>query len=423
MDSQSHVHSISAALRHRRGILATTLLLALVLLFWYQQRIYSRPTPPANSPHHDGSSHGSEGQWNHKRDRNTLIFNTPRCQSAFPGLFYEIDRAKRERASRHITRNEIDSITPKNGFIRAMIYDQQLYVIEKNGTIYSRELASLHALHRAIISSPEPLPNIEFAFNTDDKIDSVALWGYARREEHKNIWLMPDFGYWSWPETKVGTMQEVQMKAEYAEQTWLWKKKAPKLFWRGATMGLEVRDKLVEVTKGQPWADVKPIIWRDEDSMKNDLRSMPDHCEFKYLAQTEGNSYSGRLKYLQSCKSVVISHKLEWIQHQSPLMKTSGPEQNYVEVRRDWSDLHDKIKWLEEHDIDAMRIAENNVKTFRERYLTPAAEVCYWRHLIRSWAEVSFEPEFYKEVDGKKVWRGLPVESFMLEGRLQWKPY
>ncbi|KAF3484072.1 DUF821 domain-containing protein [Arthroderma uncinatum] len=401
---------------HRRGILGTTLLLALVLLFWYQQRTYSRPTPPTHSPHHNT-------QWDYKRDANTLILNAARCQSAFPGLFAEVDRAKRERANRHIRLDEIDSITIKNGYVRAMIYDQQLYVIKNNGTIYSRELATLHALHRAIVTSPEPLPNIEFVYNTDDRVDPITQWGYARREEDKYIWLMPDFGYWSWPETKVGSMKEVQMKAEVAEQAWPWTKKIPRLFWRGATMGLEVRDKLVEITKDQPWADVKPIIWRNNESMKNDLRSMPDHCEFKYLAQTEGNTYSGRLKYLQSCRSVIVSHKLEWIQHQSPLMKNSGPEQNYVEVRRDWSDLHEKINWLEEHDEDARRIAENNVRTFRDHYLTPAAEVCYWRHLIRSWAEVSFKPEFYTEVDGKQVWRGVPVESFMLERRLKWEPY
>ncbi|EFE36936.1 DUF821 domain protein [Trichophyton benhamiae CBS 112371] len=299
----------------------------------------------------------------------------------------------------------------------------KLYVIAVNGTIYSREIATLHALHRAIVSSPDPLPNIEFVFNTDDKVDPVAQWGYARREQDTNLWLMPDFGYWSWPETKVGTMQEVQMGAEREEHTWSWSKKIPQLFWRGATMDLEVREKLIQVTRGQPWADVKPITWRDNESMQNDLKSMPEHCRFKYLAQTEGNSYSGRLKYLQSCNSVVISHSLEWIQHQSPLMKSSGPGQNYVEVRRDWSDLREKIKWLEEHEQDAKRIAQNNIKTFREQYLTPAAEVCYWRHLIRSWAEVSFEPEFFKEVDGKKAWRGVPVESFLLMQRLEWDPY
>ncbi|OAL71096.1 hypothetical protein A7D00_4759 [Trichophyton violaceum] len=420
MDAQTHQHPTSAARKYRRRTVAVSLVLALVLL-WCQLRGYPSPfTAPASCQHH-AANPGC--QWNHKRDANTLVLGAERCQSAFPGLFAEIDRAKQERAQRPISLAEIDSVVPKNGYIRAMIYDQQLYVIAVNGTIYSREIATLHALHRAIVSSPDPLPNIEFVFNTDDKVDPVAQWGYARREQDTNLWLMPDFGYWSWPETKVGTMQEVQMGAEREEHTWAWPKKIPQLFWRGATMDLEVRERLIQVTRDQPWADVKPITWRDNDSMQNDLRSMPEHCRFKYLAQTEGNSYSGRLKYLQSCNSVVISHSLEWIQHQSPLMKSSGPDQNYVEVRRDWSDLPEKIEWLEGHEQDAKRIARNSIKTFREQYLTPAAEVCYWRQLIRSWAEVSFEPEFFKEADGKKAWRGVPVESFLLMQRLEWDPY
>jgi hypothetical protein len=92
-------------------------------------------------------------------------------------------------------------------------------------------------------------------------------------------------------------------------------------------------------------------------------------------------------------------------------------------VERNFDDLAGKIAWLQTHDKAARRIASNSVKVFRERYLTPAAEVCYWRKLIHGWAKVSFEPEFFELVDGKKVWRGLPVESFFLERRLEWDPY
>lgn len=58
------------------------------------------------------------------------------------------------------------------------------------------------------------------------------------------------------------------------------------------------------------------------------------------------------------------------------------------------------------------------------RYLTPAAEACYWRRLVRGWREVTFEPEFYHLAeDGKKKWRGVPFESYVLERRLEWDPY
>lgn len=185
-------------------------------------------------------------------------------------------------------------------------------------------------------------------------------------------------------------------------------------------MGPEIRDKLIKVTKGKPWSDVKAIDWKDTQSPESGYKTMPEHCDYKYVAQTEGNTYSGRLKYLQMCRSVIVSHKLDWIQHHYHLLRSSGSDQNIVEVERDWSDLDSKMKWLLDHDKHAQRIADNNVKTFRERYLTPAAETCYWRRLMQEWAKVSFEPEFFKEVDGKKVWRGVSVESFLLMKETDW---
>ncbi|KAJ5584434.1 Lipopolysaccharide-modifying protein [Penicillium hispanicum] len=409
----------------RRTITILTSIFLLAAFFWYRQPVVvvRNVEVPTRKLDHGGLFNGT---WDYQRDKDNLLLDQDQCAQAFPGLFDEIDRPKRDRQSRPISLKEIDSITPRNGYIRAMIYDQQLYVIATEGHIYSREIATLHSLHRAIISSPETLPNIEFAFNSDDRIESVALWGYARQEKDKNIWLIPDFGYWSWPETKAGSMKEVVMKAEWAEEEedLSWSKKVEKVLWRGATMGLKLREKLIAVASNQPWADVKALNWRDPDSMTNDLKSMSEHCEYKYLAHTEGNSYSGRLKYLQSCRSVIVTHEMSWIQHQHPLMRSSGPDQNFVTVKRDFSDLPDKILWLQTHDEDARRIADNNVKMFREHYLTQAAEVCYWRRLIHSWAEVSsFEPEFFKTENGKKVWRGLPVESFLLERRLEWDPY
>lgn len=123
MDAQTHPHPTSAARKYRRRTVAISLVLALVLL-WCQLRGYPSPiTAPASCQHHAGNP---GCQWSHKRDANTLVFGAERCQSAFPGLFAEIDRAKQERAQRPIGLAEIDSVIPKNGYIRAMIYDQQV---------------------------------------------------------------------------------------------------------------------------------------------------------------------------------------------------------------------------------------------------------------------------------------------------------
>ena len=126
------------------------------------------------------------------------------------------------------------------------------------------------------------------------------------------------------------------------------------------------------------------------------------------------SSYSASLKYRQACHSVVISHKLQYIQHHHYLLSSHGPTQNYVEVERDFSDLPAKMERLLAHPEEAQRIANNSVKTFRERYLTPAAETCYWRTLWRGYAEVAEKPKLWVEDGGKRKKRGLRYETFLL---------
>lgn len=110
---------------------------------------------------------------------------------------------------------------------------------------------------------------------------------------------------------------------------------------------------------------------------------------------------------------MVVAHKLQYIQHHHYLLVSSGPEQNYVEVERDFSDLPGRMEDLLLNPEKAQRIADNNVKTFRERYFTPAAEACYWRALWAQWAEISWNLSRELE-DRPAVERGLRYESFIL---------
>ena len=82
---------------------------------------------------------------------------------------------------------------------------------------------------------------------------------------------------------------------------------------------------------------------------------------------------------------------------------------------------------LLDHPEKAKRIADNSVTVFRERYLTQAAEACYWRYLLQRWKDVlGFEPMLYKGVEvrasetsqkGTRVKReqkrGVRYETFM----------
>jgi hypothetical protein len=106
---------------------------------------------------------------------------------------------------------------------------------------------------------------------------------------------------------------------------------------------------------------------------------------------------------------------MQWIQHHHYLFVANGKDQNYVEVERDFSDLERVMEHLLAHPEEAQRIANNSVRTFRERYLTVAAEACYWRALIQGWASVSFKPEIYeRSPDGElsERPRGMRFENF-----------
>jgi hypothetical protein len=110
----------------------------------------------------------------------------------------------------------------------------------------------------------------------------------------------------------------------------------------------------------------------------------------------------------------MITHKAEWVEPHSHLYISSGPNQNVVEVERDFSDLEAKVQDLLRNPERAKTIVKNSVATFRDRYLTPAAEACYWRELFLSWADVSFQPDPW-EVDegGEERIRGVPFETFV----------
>lgn len=119
--------------------------------------------------------------------------------------------------------------------------------------------------------------------------------------------------------------------------------------------------------------------------------------------------------YFLHCRSIIISPPLQWHQIHSPLIRTEGPDQNIVTVKEDWSDLQETVEGLLADPERAERIANNTVKAFRDRYLTPAAETCYWRKMFRAWASVTPTEE---ELSAEE--RGTSWESYVLMGKMTW---
>ena len=350
-----------------------------------------------------------------------------------------------------MTYEDLEATPLKDGMARAIIHNGELYVVavQTKGEDHRRKIvATLSAIYRALSASPNrgTTPNIEFIFSVEDRVDDVdanghPVWVFSRKVSEKSVWLMPDFGFWSWGHLSndIGpyTLAVDKILTSGSERSFPEKKK--KLVWRGKlSFAPKLRRALLETARNQIWGDVKEVDW----SRKANFLPMEDHCQYMFIAHVEGNffclafylykipsctslsdfkyytddtwstgrAYSASLKYRQACHSVIVAHKLQYIEHHHYLLVPSGPHQNYVEVERDFSDLPMVMERLLQDPEKAKQIANNNVKTFRERYLTQAAEACYWRALWDGWAETTN----IEEPSVPVYERGLRYVSFLL---------
>lgn len=288
-----------------------------------------------------------------------------------------------------------------------------MYIIdEKRGACdRARAIAGLSSLYRAIIAVADPttIPNVEFIVDiedtpTDDVPKNRIVWAWNRPSKEERTWLMPDFDGWAFPEADLGSYISFRERLQFYEKPF--SQKDPRAVWRGA-MNNPIRNALVDIAEGKEWADVQRGL-----TPENRLH-MGEFCSYQFPVHTEGNAWSGRLRYLQNCNSIPVIHDLEFRAHYYDLLEKDGEHQNYIHVQRDWSDLESQINYYRAHPEDATRIANNSVNTFRDRYLTPAAEACYWRRMIRNWSEVqAFEPEVYVKGEGVKQ-RGIDWEIWV----------
>jgi hypothetical protein len=165
------------------------------------------------------------------------------------------------------------------------------------------------------------------------------------------------------------------------------------------------------------------------------------------MYESQGKTYSGRLPYHQSCASIILTPPPTFLLHTThllrPLFSTvllSGPHPaqptrppaaayplaatattwplsypaqlaNVIFVKPDWSDLEATIRYLREHpDVGATMARRQREVMVGGGYLSPAAEACYWRALIRAWSRMARI---------ERQWgQGMRWETFSLLGKV-----
>ena len=251
---------------------------------------------------HVEPSISTEGNWQfqYERDAHNLGLNTEQCNIAFPGLFEEIHRAVDVRSERrsNVSAADLAAVEVGRGTTRALIVNGKLRVLgAKHPDEIQRQkgLAILYAISRAISSMDgRAIPNIEFVFSIDDMVENPhqPIWTLARRSQDHNLWLMPDFGFWSWNIQDLGTLDDVTEQIMRDEDAIGWGGKIQKLIWRGQLQMLpRLRRALVDVSKGKPWGDVAALI-------PQNYMSAADQCKYMFVAHAEGELQNHVSRYL-----------------------------------------------------------------------------------------------------------------------------
>ena len=237
----------------------------------------------------------SEWQFQFGRDSLNFALSRDQCNVAFPGYFEEVLRAVNARSRRQInvTVDELDAIELSIGMVRAIIVDGKLRVLESkhlDEDYRKKGLAILHSIYRSISIDGRPIPNAEFVFSVEDMVKHATqpIWTLSRRPQDHNLWLMPDFGFWSWDLQDLGTLDDVIDEVTRYEASTEWVTKIQKLVWRGKPQMLpKLRRALLDASKDKPWSDVAGLIPGPSLVPENYI-SAADQCKYMFLAHAEG---------------------------------------------------------------------------------------------------------------------------------------
>lgn len=210
----------------------------------------------------------------------------------------------------HSCRRSFHYIGKANTAAQSQLYILQTFLVDNVNR--QKAIGALSALHRAITSAKprSSIPNIEFVFSVEDlpAQPKKPLWVLARRAQDKDLWLIPDFGWWSWDMPQVGALDEVAEEAIQRESIEPWDQKQEKLVWRGkVTMAPKLRRALLDAAKGKSWSDVGQVRWNDPE-FKEQFLGPVDQCNFMFIAHAEGKTSA--LNYLNGINANTIYRSL-----------------------------------------------------------------------------------------------------------------
>ncbi len=178
--------------------------------------------------------------------------------------------------------------------------------------------------------------------------EGVNVPGVINISDYKDKQTFPDYEFDESYDLKCARIHEA------SKEPWI----HDKIFWIGVVYDHHIIRNRLMTLKGDRYEFIR--------GDKSNFVSHPEHCKYRYLLDVEGGpshnastGYSLRVKFLLHCgRLLFMVDRPLWSWAESRL----EPWVHYVPVKRDLSDLDEKIQWADDNPGEVQKIIENMIK-------------------------------------------------------------
>ncbi|TNN00818.1 hypothetical protein fugu_012064 [Takifugu bimaculatus] len=235
------------------------------------------------------------------------------------------------------------------------------------------------------------VPDVEFYINVGDwpletrTVDVLPILSWCGSTDTRDI-VLPTYDVThSTLETLRGVTNDLLSVQGNTGPPWV--NKTARAFFRGRD-SREERLHLVSLSKKNPeLLDAGITAWfffRDKEKHvgKAALVGFFDFFKYKYQVNVDGTVAAYRFPYLMLGNSLVLKQDSQYYEFFYSHLKAGT---HYVPVKRNLSDLLDKIKWAQENDARAQKMAAAG-QTLARELLQPSRLYCYYYRVLHTYS-------------------------------------
>ncbi|CAB3230777.1 unnamed protein product [Arctia plantaginis] len=237
------------------------------------------------------------------------------------------------------------------------------------------------------------LPNMEIVINLGDwplvhkQDDILPIFSWCGNRDNYDI-VMPTYDLTESTLENMGRVTldtlSVQSGAEVP-----WSQRETRAVWRGRDSRAE-RLKLIDIARANPdlfnASLTNFFFFRDKEAEygpKQPHISFFKFFDYKYQINIDGTVAAYRMPYLLAGGGMVLKQDSPYYEHFYSQLQAW---EHFVPIKRDLSDLVERVKWAQQNDDKAQQIAIN-AKNFANKHLLPKHVICYHAVLFWEWSK------------------------------------